>query len=63
MDQATVIRFYRRNVYGNESMYAVDHAAEISQLTSRKTLLKNDFEALKGLGFTFKEVLPPVVGK
>lgn len=52
-----LIRYYRKNVYGNENFYAVDHVDAISTLTSRKTLLKNDMKALEQLGFEFKEVL------
>lgn len=52
-----VIRFYRDSKYGNDLMYAVDQQDAISRLTGRKTLIKSDMDALKDLGFEFKEVL------
>lgn len=58
----TVIRFYRKQNYGNEQFYALDHADTISALTSRKTMLKTDMDALKELGFTLKEVLRSETG-
>lgn len=59
--QKTEIEFYVKEVYGLEKSYVVDPklAATIGKLTGRKTLLESDFEALKALGFTFKQVLKP----
>lgn len=53
----TLIRYYRQNNYGNEQFYAVDQAEAIGKLTGRKTLIDRDIEALKELGFEFKEIL------
>lgn len=56
------IEFYSKEVYGLEKFYVVDEkmSATISKLTGRKTLLTSDFEALKSLGFTFKQVIKPI---
>lgn len=43
--------YEKRNVYGNELLYPVNHANEIEQLTGQKTLSERHIEALRKLGF------------
>lgn len=44
------VRIQRKNVYGNELIYPVDHARDIERLTGKKTINNSDIEALKNLG-------------
>lgn len=56
-----IIKFYAREIYGNETLYAADHAqAEaIRMLTGQKTLTHSTIEGLKGLGHEFEQVANP----
>ena len=54
-----IIEFYIKNVYGKENIYNKDEniAKNIQTLTTKKTIDKNDMQALENLGFTFKQVI------
>ena len=52
-----VIRYYRKNVWGNVLCYPVDYAAAIFDLTGQVTLTKQTFNGLTELGYKFVEVL------
>lgn len=57
------IKYYKKNVYGNEHLYIASTGQSevklaVQQLTGTKTLLTGHIEALEALGFTFKQVLP-----
>jgi len=54
-----ILRYYRKNVYGNELFYLVDNADPIAVLTGCQTLRPRDFKALSELGFRFEEVIAP----
>jgi len=52
-----VIEYYKKNNYGATHMYIKSkHKDPIKTLTNKATLIPADMEALKALGFTFKEV-------
>lgn len=53
------IQYYKRNVYGNETLFVKDHelSMTIRLLTGKASLTSNVVEALKKLGFTFEQVL------
>ena len=51
------IRFYKKNVYGNDLFYPVDCAQEIKELTGRTTLVSKTFRAFERMGVKFVEVL------
>jgi hypothetical protein len=55
------IDYYAKDNYGVTHFYIVDAEirANVCQLTGRKTLSLSDMLALKNLGFTLNEVLPP----
>lgn len=62
------INVYRKDVYGETKVYIdrstltpdmLKKAEAIQTLTGRKTLTVRDTDALKALGFTFREVLAP----
>jgi len=55
----TVIRYYRREVYGNDLLYPLDHAYIIEKLTGKKTLNALTMSSLESLGISFQEVLRP----
>ena len=59
--ETNIIEYYTKSVYGNELCYVANEkiARAISLITGRKALMSYDFEGLKLLGFTFKEVLKP----
>lgn len=56
-----IIKFYRKNVWGNELKYVADPitAATITSLTGQKTLSEQQIKSLTALGLSFEEVLPP----
>lgn len=56
---STVIEYRIKSIYGVDKWYVANDriAGLITKLTSRKTLLESDLEALEGLGFTFKQVI------
>lgn len=51
------IRYYRKNVYGNDLLYPVDYPLEIESLTGKKTVDQKDIRNFEKLGFKFEEVL------
>ena len=51
------IRYYVKNVYGNDLYYPVDCAQEIQALTGKITLVSRTMEALERMGVKFEEVL------
>ncbi len=54
----SVIEYYKKSNYGATHMYIKSsHKDAISMLTNAKTLTPINMEALKDLGFTFKEAL------
>jgi len=53
-----VIEYYKKSNYGTTHMYIKSsHKDPISRLTNAKTLTAANMDALKALGFTFKEVV------
>lgn len=61
----TILSVYLKNVYGVMHVYLARNTEEqkkqaraIQTLTGRSTLTVSDTQALKQLGFEFKEVLP-----
>lgn len=56
-----IIDYYGKDNYGGTYFYIVNAEirANVCQLTGRKTLSLSDMLALKNLGFTLNEVLPP----
>lgn len=56
-----IIKYYRKNVYGNELMYVADpaEALTLELLLSHKTILRTDIALFKSLGIEFEEVLAP----
>lgn len=52
-----VIRYYRKDVWGQTLCYPVDYMIEIQTLTGQKTLKASFFKAFEGMGFKFEEVL------
>ena len=55
----TVIRYYVKDVYGKELRYPVDYAEQISRLTMCRTLRDQDMQALKEMGFEFRQIIRP----
>ena len=55
------IEYYIKTVYGNDLIYIANEevATNIKILTGRQTVTSGQLEALKHLGHTIKEVLPP----
>lgn len=55
------IKFFRKNVYGNETYYVENEivAAAIRALTGKVTINKHDMKALTFLGHSLEEVLAP----
>ena len=46
------LRFYEKNVYGNDLIYPVKEiAGQVSELTGKKTVSMSQLKALKALGF------------
>jgi hypothetical protein len=44
-----------KTVYGNESIYITsEHKEQVSSLTGKKTISRDDIKALKALGFNFE---------
>lgn len=54
------IRYYKKNVYGNEHIYIkdIDIADLVQGLTGKKTINISDMQILQALGFTMVQVLP-----
>lgn len=52
------MKFYKKNVYGNEVMYLVDRLQResIQQISHRKTITREDQFNLSMLGFVFVEI-------
>lgn len=61
--EGKTIRYFRKNVYGNDLYYPVDCALEIEALTGKKTLVARTFEALERMGVKFEEVLESSIKK
>ena len=55
--EGKMIRYFRKNVWGNDLYYPVDCAMEIEALTGKKTLVSRTFEAFERMGVKFIEVL------
>lgn len=51
------IKYYKKNVYGNELVYPLDHIDSLKWLTGQKTLSKAHMVALTAMGFNLVEVL------
>ena len=52
-----------RSNYGNEAIYVVSsHASAIRTLTGKKTISRQDVEALAALGHTFAYSIPELKG-
>lgn len=54
-----IIQYYIKNVFGNDNIYIKDKAINknISTLTKKKTLDRNDIIALEKLGFILEQVI------
>jgi len=57
----SIIKYYKKDVYGKPLYYAIDklHAKLYTTITGDKTLTYGKIFALKMLGVGFEEVLPP----
>ena len=52
-----------RSNYGNEAIYVVSsHASAVRTLTGKKTISRQDIEALTALGHTFAYSIPELKG-
>ena len=52
-----------RSNYGNEAIYVVSsHSSAIRALTGKKTISRQDIEALTALGHTFAYSIPELKG-
>ena len=56
-----LIKYYKKNVYGDEKIYLHDKkvAESVARLTRRKTVTINDLAGLIELGHGTEEVPPP----
>lgn len=61
-----VIPYYVRSIYGQDKLYLDTRAPDdalrakhIQRLTGRVTITPQDMDALTGLGYELKQVLPP----
>ena len=56
-----IIKFYRKNVYGNDRIYILDEAIAsiLRMLTGRKSYDVQDIKLLQKLGLTTEEVIAP----
>jgi hypothetical protein len=55
------IDYFQKDNYGVTHLYIADAKIResVSALTGRKTLSASDMSALRALGFTFNQILPP----
>lgn len=53
-----IMKYYRKNVYGNELMYLADKNQKdaVEMISGRKSINPADMFALGMIGFTFEEV-------
>ena len=62
MSSFNTIKYFQKNVYGNTLYYFSKQSKKDAEaffaITGRKTLSKQDFEAMTKWGFKFEAVLP-----